>query len=65
MLVDANILVYSVNTTSPFHDQSSRWPIDALNGNRLVNSPWMSRCAFLRIATNARTACHPLTPIEA
>ena len=65
MLVDANILLYSVDVTSKFHDRASRWLTDALNGNRGVALPWISLAAFLRIATNPRATLHPLTPIEA
>lgn len=65
MLVDANILLYSADTSSPFHDAADRWLTDALNGTRRVAIPWMSLTAFLRIATNPRAARRPLTPGEA
>jgi len=65
MLVDANILLYSVDTSSPFHERADAWLVDALNGNRRVGLPWMSLTAFLRIATNPRASERPLTPGEA
>lgn len=65
MLVDANILLYSVDLTSPFHAAADRWLTDALNGIRRVGLPWMSLTAFVRIATNPRAARQPLTPSEA
>lgn len=65
MLVDANILLYSVDVTSPFHAAADRWLTDALNGTRRVGLPWMSLTAFVRIATNPRAARQPLTPEEA
>lgn len=65
MLVDANILLYSVDTSSPFHPAADRWLTDALNGTRRVGLPWMSLTAFVRIATNPRAARHPLSPAEA
>lgn len=65
MLVDANLLLYSVDTTSPFHHRADRWLTDALNGARRVGLPWMSLTAFARIATNPRATRHPLTPGEA
>ena len=65
MLVDANILLYSVDTTSPFHDRAERWLVEALNGDRRVGIPWMSLAAFVRIATNPRASRTPLTPAEA
>lgn len=65
MLVDANILLYSIDTTSPFHERADRWLVPALNGSRRVGLPWMSLSAFLRIATNPRAARRPLTTAEA
>lgn len=65
MLVDANILLYAVDSDSPFHDRSRRWIDEALNGNRRVGIPWQSIAAFLRIATNPRASSQPLLPSEA
>jgi uncharacterized protein len=65
MLVDANILLYSVDTASPFHERADDWLTGALNGTRRVGIPWMSISAFLRIATNPRAAAKPLTPTQA
>ncbi len=65
MLVDANILLYSIDASSPFHERANRWLTDALNGNRRVGLPWISLNAFLRIATNPRALRRPLTPSEA
>lgn len=65
MLVDANILLYSVDTASPFHEQADAWLVKALNGDRRVGIPWMSLNAFVRIATNPRASRHPLSPSEA
>jgi len=65
MLVDANILLYSVDESSPFHTKASDWLTSALNGPRRVGLPWLSLTAFLRIVTNPRALEHPLTPTEA
>ena len=65
MLVDANILLYAVDTTSPFHLRSRDWLEDAINGDRLVGLPWQSLHAFLRIATNPRALTAPLEPTDA
>lgn len=65
MLVDANILLYSIDTASPFHERADRWLTEALNGSRRVGIPWMSVTAFLRISTNPRASRNPLTPAEA
>jgi toxin-antitoxin system PIN domain toxin len=65
MLVDANILLYSVDETSRFHEDAAEWLTAALNGNRRVGLPWMSLTAFLRIATNQRASENPMAPEEA
>lgn len=65
MIVDANILIYSVDNTSPRHDQARRWLEDALNGSRRVGLPWASLTAFVRITTHPRALLSPLRPAEA
>ncbi len=65
MLVDANILLYSVDEASPFHQAAKDWMTEALNGPRRVGLPWISLAAFVRIVSNPRALAHPLTPGEA
>ena len=65
MLVDANILLYAVDDTSPFHDRARSWLEHTLNGPRRVGLPWISLAAFLRIATHPRATISPLQPAEA
>jgi predicted nucleic acid-binding protein len=54
MLVDANILLYSVDEDSPFHAPARDWMVASLNGAQQVGIPWMSFWAFIRIVTNPR-----------
>jgi uncharacterized protein len=65
MLVDANILLYAVDETSPFHLRARTWLEQALNGPQRVGVPWQSYWAFLRIASNPRALADPLPPVEA
>jgi toxin-antitoxin system PIN domain toxin len=65
VLVDANILLYSIDEDSPYHLAARDWMVAALNGAQRVGIPWMSLWAFLRIATNPRALAQPLTPDEA
>jgi toxin-antitoxin system PIN domain toxin len=65
MLVDANVLLYSVDELSPFHRPARDWVTTALNGDRRVGIPWQSIWAFVRIATNPRALVSPLSPAEA
>lgn len=65
MLVDANILLYSIDESSQFHERAQAWLVEALNGTRRVGLPWMSLNAVLRIATNPRATLNPLAPDHA
>ena len=65
MLVDANLLLYAVDSGSPWHARSSAWLADALNGDRRVGIPWESLTAFVRIATHPRASDRPLSADQA
>jgi predicted nucleic acid-binding protein len=54
MLVDANLLLYAVDSSSAFHRAACTWLESALNGAPRVALPWQSLTAFLRISTNPR-----------
>ena len=64
MVVDANILLYSIDEDSPFHAAALDWMQEALNGAVRVGIPWLSLWAFVRISTNPRALREPLTPGE-
>ncbi|MGH9164068.1 MAG: TA system VapC family ribonuclease toxin [Acidimicrobiales bacterium] len=61
MLVDANLLIFAYDETSPFHDRAHAWLEQQLSGARRVGIPWPSALAFLRLTTNPRVATRPLT----
>ena len=65
MLIDANILLFAVDTRSRFHPAAATWLSTQLNGTRRVGLPWQCLVAFLRISTHPRAAEHPLSPDEA
>ena len=65
MLVDANVLLFAVDSSSPFHQRAAGWLSEKLNGARRVGLPWESLGAFLRISTNPRATARPLTSDEA
>ena len=65
MLIDANLLVFAVNTESPFHTKAQTWLNNQLNGNQRIGIPWQSLGAFLRIATRQTVFPQPLDPTEA
>lgn len=65
MIVDANVLLYAVDTGSHFHDQALSWLEGAMNGVERVGFPWVSLMAFQRIITHPRVSANPLTPADA
>jgi toxin-antitoxin system PIN domain toxin len=65
MLIDANLLLYAVDSTSRFHLAARDWLSEQLNGSRRVGLPWQSLVAFVRISTHPRASAHPLSPDDA
>ena len=65
MIVDANVLLYAVDTDSQFHDAARRWLEEALSGYGRVGLPWPSLLAFQRISTHPRASARPLAPGQA
>lgn len=62
MLLDANLLLFAVDSRSPFHEAARGWLVEQLNGTSPVGFPWASLTAFLRIVTHPRASAHPLDP---
>ena len=60
-LVDANVLLYAVNTDAPQHAQARNWLDRALTGPETVGFAWVVVLAFLRIATHPRIFSQPLS----
>ena len=60
MLIDANLLIYAVDSSSPHNAVASEWLEEALNGDRRVGFPWQTIGAFLRITTHPRIVSNPL-----
>ena len=65
MIIDANILLYAVDQTSPHHEASATWLIDTLNSGVRVGLPWQTIGAFLRISTHPRVYARPLAATDA
>lgn len=63
-IVDANVLLYAVNTTSEHHKPSLRWLDGALSGADRVGFAWVPLLAFVRLATKVGLFPRPL-PREA
>jgi uncharacterized protein len=65
MIVDANVLLYAVDTGSPFHQSAKGWLEGSLNEPARVGLPWASLLAFQRISTHPRASVRPLSPSQA
>lgn len=65
MLVDANLLLYARDASSPHHERAAAWLTEQLNGPSRVGLPWPSLLAFVRIATHPRAAVRPLSVEQA
>lgn len=64
-LVDANILLYAVNSEAIHHNVAKRWLDGALNGGATVAFTWIVMMAFIRLATARNVFARPLQPSEA
>ena len=65
MIVDASVLLYAVDTRSPFHERARDWLETSLNEPARTGLPWASLLAFQRIATHPRASVTPLSPSQA
>jgi uncharacterized protein len=64
-LVDANLLLYGVDESSPHHRLAKRWLDAELSGPETLAFTWAVLLAFIRLVTNPRVFAAPLTVDEA
>jgi len=64
-IVDANVLLYAVNSASEHHDASRRWLDGALSGADIVGLAWVPLLAFARLTTKHGLFPTPLNPQDA
>ncbi|SRR6266545_6912438 len=60
-LVDANILLYTVNADEPQHEPARRWLDGALGESETVAFSWIALLGFLRLSTRTRVLPRPLS----
>lgn len=65
VLLDANLLLYSVDQGSRHHARCLEWVSSAFGGQRRIALPWQTIGAFLRISTHPRVFARPLTVEDA
>jgi toxin-antitoxin system PIN domain toxin len=63
MLVDANILIYAVNSDAPLHSRARSWLEKTLSGPDTLGLAWTVILAFLRLTTRREIFQSPL-PLE-
>lgn len=64
-LVDANILLYAVNSDAQHHTASVGWLDAALSGGATVAFSWNALLAFVRLSTKTGLFPSPLLPAQA
>lgn len=65
ILVDANLLLYAVNASSPFHIAAREWWEAQLSGDSPVGLSWTTILAFIRIGTNKELTPQALSQKDA
>ena len=53
-LVDINLLLYAIDSSSSFHSEARKWLEDALSAPETVYFPWIVLLGFVRIGTRNR-----------
>lgn len=65
MIVDANVLLYAVNSDATAHEPSRRWLDGTLSGGGTVAFSWIALLAFVRLSTKAGLFPRPLSAAAA
>jgi toxin-antitoxin system PIN domain toxin len=61
-LLDLNLLLYAVDSTSPRHAAAHKWVEGALSGEGTAALSWTTLIGFIRISTRPWIFERPLTP---
>jgi uncharacterized protein len=64
-IVDANVLLYAVNSDALHHERSRSWLDGALSGAETVGVAWVAVLAFVRLSTKVGLFPSPLSLDEA
>ena len=65
ILVDANLLIYAVDSDAPHHARARRWLEDTFSGGDHVGLAWVVVLSFLRVTTRPGILVRPLDPDQA
>jgi uncharacterized protein len=62
IVIDANLLVYAYDESSPHHEPARQWIGETLSGVEPIRIALVSLLAFVRIITNPSLFLRPLQP---
>jgi uncharacterized protein len=65
VIVDANVLLYAVNTNAKHHADALAWLDASLGGGEAVGLAWVALLAFTRISTNPSILPAPMAVDDA
>lgn len=65
VIVDANVLLYAVDSASAHHEDALAWLDASLAGAEAVGLAWVALLAFVRISTNRAAFPTPATADDA
>jgi toxin-antitoxin system PIN domain toxin len=65
ILLDANLLIYAIDSDSPHHQRARPWLERTLSGTEPVGLAWIVILAFIRITTRHGIMRHPLPSADA
>lgn len=63
--IDANILLYASDESSPHHPRARAFLADCAESRELLCLAWPTVMAYLRISTHPAILAHPLAPRDA
>ena len=63
-ILDANVLLYAYDSSSPQHDAAAAWVEALFGGPETIGLPWQTIWAFLRVRTNLRLVSAPRPPAD-
>ncbi len=64
-LLDANLLIYALDDTSPRHQRARDWLDKTLSGSETVGFAWQVLLAVVRLTTRPAIFANPYRPEEA
>ncbi len=65
ILVNANLLIYTIDADSPRHNPARHWLEETLSGTTRVGLAWIVALAFVRITTRSGIVGNHLPPEQA